>query len=766
MKIDKSNQINEDYNGLRSQSSLSVLKNMLNQANNQWALIIKGMTCASCVSRVEKALLKVPGVVSAEINLALETAQVTTVDSVMPQQLIDVVIASGYQASLLNPENDSLAHLEDAQKINQWWPSALAAIFSLPLVMTMVAQSFGFGVQFSGWLQWLLATPVQFWLGWRFYQAGWHALKARSGNMDLLVAIGTSAAYGLSVYLLLNNPHGSVLHHLYFESSTIVITLVLFGKWLEGRAKSQTTQAIRALNTLRPEFATILVSGQPHQVAITSVKLGDLVLVRPGERIAVDGNVLSGDSHVDESLITGESLPVAKKVGDKVTGGAMNGEGLLTIVTTAVGAESVLARIVRLVESAQAKKAPIQRLVDKVSAIFVPIVLLIALFTLLAWGVHDGDWEVAIINAVTVLVIACPCALGLATPTAIMVGTGVAAQHGILIKDAESLELAHAVKTVAFDKTGTLTVGHPTLISMYSNSKENDTQESVSLLMLAASLQAGSEHPLAKAVADAASLKGLHLKTVHDLQALAGKGVVGVVDGQKLYFGSTRLMSELKVNLSKFKEEALLQEQSGHTISWLAQARALDNFAPKLLGMFAFGDTIKVSSRKAIESLSKVDIKTVLISGDNQGSVANVSSQLGVSDYYAQVLPDEKSSIVMQLKQGGLVAMVGDGLNDAPALAAADVGIAMSNGTDVAMHTSGITLMRGDPALVAQAIDISKRTYQKIRQNLFWAFVYNAVGIPLAAMGMLSPVLAGAAMALSSVSVISNALLLKTWRPK
>ena len=766
MKIDKSNQINEDYNGLRSQSSLSVLKNMLNQANNQWALIIKGMTCASCVSRVEKALLKVPGVVSAEINLALETAQVTTVDSVMPQQLIDVVIASGYQASLLNPESDNLAHLEDAQKINQWWPSALAAIFSLPLVMTMVAQSFGFGVQFSGWLQWLLATPVQFWLGWRFYQAGWHALKARSGNMDLLVAIGTSAAYGLSVYLLLNNPHGSVLHHLYFESSTIVITLVLFGKWLEGRAKSQTTQAIRALNTLRPEFATILVSGQPHQVAITSVKLGDLVLVRPGERIAVDGNVLSGDSHVDESLITGESLPVAKKVGDKVTGGAMNGEGLLTIVTTAVGAESVLARIVRLVESAQAKKAPIQRLVDKVSAIFVPIVLLIALFTLLAWGVHDGDWEVAIINAVTVLVIACPCALGLATPTAIMVGTGVAAQHGILIKDAESLELAHAVKTVAFDKTGTLTVGHPTLISMYSNSKENDTQESVSLLMLAASLQAGSEHPLAKAVSDAASLKGLHLKTVQDLQALAGKGVVGVVDGQKLYFGSTRLMSELKVNLSKFKEEALLQEQSGHTISWLAQARALDNFAPKLLGMFAFGDTIKVSSRKAIESLSKVDIKTVLISGDNQGSVANVSSQLGVSDYYAQVLPDEKSSIVMQLKQGGLVAMVGDGLNDAPALAAADVGIAMSNGTDVAMHTSGITLMRGDPALVAQAIDISKRTYQKIRQNLFWAFVYNAVGIPLAAMGMLSPVLAGAAMALSSVSVISNALLLKTWRPK
>ncbi|HEY0842022.1 heavy metal translocating P-type ATPase [Methylotenera sp.] len=739
---------------------------MVNQANSERTLAIKGMTCASCASRVEKALLKVSGVVSAEVNLALETAQVATVDKVSTKQLIDAVVAAGYQAQSLVAEQDRVEHLASADKQHQWWPSALAATFSLPLVIAMVAQWLGWDGQLSGSLQWLLATPVQFWLGWRFYQAGWHALKARAGNMDLLVAIGTSAAYGLSVYLLFFPSHSGASHHLYFESSTIVITLVLFGKWLESRAKSQTTKAIRALNTLRPEFATVVVAdGQAQQVPIAIVKVGDVVLVRPGERIAVDGNIQQGDSQVDESLITGESLPVAKRVGDKVTGGAMNGEGALYVKTTAVGAETVLARIVRLVESAQAKKAPIQRLVDKVSAVFVPIVLVIALLTLLLWGLYNGNWEAAIINAVTVLVIACPCALGLATPTAIMVGTGVAAQHGILIKDAEALELAHAIKTVAFDKTGTLTEGHPKLITMHATAKESEAQDDDQLLMLAASLQAGSEHPLAKAVTNAANVKGLSLQLAHGLQAIAGKGVVGEVNGHKLYIGSSRLMDDLKVNLSKYKEHALLLEQAGHSVSWIAQARTLDNFAPKLLGFFAFGDTIKPTAQKAIADLSQAGIETVLISGDNQGSASNVASQLGITQYYAQVLPDEKAAIVAELKQNGLVAMVGDGLNDAPALAAADVGVAMSSGTDVAMHTSGITLMRGDPALIAQAIDISKRTYQKIRQNLFWAFIYNVVGIPLAAMGILSPVLAGAAMALSSVSVISNALLLKLWRP-
>ncbi|MDP3211691.1 cation-translocating P-type ATPase [Methylotenera sp.] len=738
---------------------------MTNQVSNEWTLAIKGMTCASCAGRVEKALLNVSGVVTAEINLALETAKVSVVDKVTTKQLIAAVDAAGYQAQLLTAQNDSAEHLADSYRRNQWWPSALAAVLSLPLVIAMVAEWLGWQGQLSGWLQWTLATPVQFWLGWRFYKAGWYALKAGAGNMDLLVAIGTSAAYGLSVYLLFSPSHGAGAHHLYFESSTIVITLVLFGKWLEGRAKSQTTEAIRALNTLRPEFATVVKNGQPELVSIALVKVGDLVLVKPGERIAVDGTVQSGDSQVDESLITGESLPVSKKIGDKVTGGAMNGEGLLTIITNAVGTETVLARIVRLVESAQAKKAPIQRLVDKVSAVFVPVVLVIATLTLIVWGLLNGNWEAAIINAVSVLVIACPCALGLATPAAIMVGTGVAAQHGILIKDAEALELAHAIKTVAFDKTGTLTEGHPKLITMQSSAKDSDAQATDQLLILAASLQAGSEHPLAKAVTNAANAKDLPLQVTQNLQALAGKGVVGEVGVQRLYFGSTRLMNDLKVNLSKFKDDALLLEQEGRSISWLAQARDLDHFAPKLLGMFAFGDAIKPTAHQAIDDLERLGIKTVLISGDNQGSASSVANQLGISESYAQVLPGEKASIVTQLKQDGLVAMVGDGLNDAPALAVADVGIAMSSGTDVAMHTSGITLMRGDPALVAHAIDISKRTYQKIRQNLFWAFIYNVVGIPLAAMGILSPVLAGAAMALSSVSVISNALLLKLWRP-
>jgi len=738
---------------------------MTNQVSNEWTLAIKGMTCASCAGRVEKALLNVSGVVTAEINLALETAKVSSVDKVTTKQLIAAVDAAGYQAQLLTAQNDSAEHLADSYRRNQWWPSALAAVLSLPLVIAMVAEWLGWQGQLSGWLQWALATPVQFWLGWRFYKAGWHALKAGAGNMDLLVAIGTSAAYGLSVYLLFSPSHGAGAHHLYFESSTIVITLVLFGKWLEGRAKSQTTEAIRALNTLRPEFATVVKNGQPELVSIALVKVGDLVLVKPGERIAVDGTVQSGDSQVDESLITGESLPVSKKIGDKVTGGAMNGEGLLTIITNAVGTETVLARIVRLVESAQAKKAPIQRLVDKVSAVFVPVVLVIATLTLIVWGLLNGNWEAAIINAVSVLVIACPCALGLATPAAIMVGTGVAAQHGILIKDAEALELAHAIKTVAFDKTGTLTEGHPKLITMQSSAKDSDAQAADELLMLAASLQAGSEHPLAKAVTNAANAKDLPLQVTQNLQALAGKGVLGEVGVQRLYFGSTRLMNDLKVNLSKFKDDALVLEQEGRSISWLAQARDLDHFAPKLLGMFAFGDAIKATAHQAIDDLERLGIKTVLISGDNQGSASSVAKQLGISEFYAQVLPGEKASIVTQLKQDGLVAMVGDGLNDAPALAVADVGIAMSSGTDVAMHTSGITLMRGDPALVAHAIDISKRTYQKIRQNLFWAFIYNVVGIPLAAMGILSPVLAGAAMALSSVSVISNALLLKLWRP-
>ncbi|MGZ8983831.1 MAG: heavy metal translocating P-type ATPase [Methylotenera sp.] len=739
---------------------------MTNKPNKEWTLAIGGMTCASCSNRVEKALAKVPGVLSAEVNLALETALVSGLASeVTPAKLIKAVEAAGYQAKELG-----INHAEDSQPqnsmVNSWWPVALSALLSLPLVVAMAAAWAGWQGQLPGWLQWALATPVQFWLGWRFYKAGWSALKAGAGNMDLLVALGTSAAYGLSVYLLFSPSHAG-MNHLYFESSTIVITLVLLGKWLESRAKKQTTEAIRALNALRPERASVIRNGQETQLAIAAVVVGDVVVIRPGERIAVDGRILQGESQVDESLITGESLPVAKRLGDTVTGGAVNGEGLLHVVTTAVGAESVLARIVRLVESAQAKKAPIQRLVDKVSAVFVPVVIVVALVTLLAWGLLGGDWQVAILNAVAVLVIACPCALGLATPTAIMVGTGVAAQHGILIKDAEALELAHAVKTVAFDKTGTLTEGHPKLVVLESSTKDAVTSDTDNLLMVAASLQAGSEHPLAKAVVNAAQCKGVMLQPAQEVHAMPGRGVAGIVGNQKLYLGNTRWMGELGVDLSALKARSLALEAEGHSVSWLAKSvLAASAKELELLGLLAFGDTLKATSGSAVARLQEQGILTVLISGDNQGSASNIASQLGIAKLYAQVLPSDKANIVTHLKHAdGLVAMVGDGINDAPALAAADIGIAMSSGTDVAMHAAGITLMRGDPELVADAIEISRRTYAKIRQNLFWAFIYNVVGIPLAAMGWLSPVIAGAAMALSSFSVVSNALLLKRWRP-
>jgi len=735
---------------------------MNDQKSEQLTLAIQGMTCASCAGRVEKSLLKVPGVITAEVNLALETAQVTgSAEALAPDKLVAAVVAAGYQAQPLNLDLEQPTNMVESQQTDySWWPTAVAALLSFPLVLGMVADWFGWTFwqgHISGWLQWALATPVQFWLGWRFYKAGWHALKAGAGNMDLLVAIGTSAAYGLSVYLLFNTTHGA-MSHLYFETSAIVITLVLLGKWLETRAKSKTTEAIRALNALRPERASVIRDNQELQIPITSVILGDLVMIRPGERVAVDGVIKQGESQVDESLITGESLPVTKTAGDKVTGGSINGEGLLYVTTTALGNESVLARIVRLVESAQAKKAPIQRLVDKVSEVFVPVVIVIAFITLLAWGLIGGDWQVAILNSVAVLVIACPCALGLATPTAIMVGTGVAARHGILIKDAEALELAHAVKTVAFDKTGTLTEGHPKLVELVSVADNNDQ-----VLTLAASLQAGSEHPLAKAVINAAHEKSLKLQAAEDVQAVSGKGIKGKVAGLDLALGNTSLMQDLAMDVSILQLQANALQTEGYSVSWLC---SLED-QPRLLGMFAFGDTLKPTAIAAISSLQQQDILTVLISGDNQGSAASVAAKLGIDKFYAQVLPEDKANIVKELKEGtGLVAMVGDGINDAPALAEASVGIAMSSGTDVAMHAAGITLMRGNPALVSDAIEVSRRTYAKIRQNLFWAFIYNVVGIPLAALGFLNPVIAGAAMALSSFSVVSNALTLKLWRPK
>ncbi|MGN4049073.1 copper resistance metal-translocating P1-type ATPase CueA [Pseudomonas sp. SM4] len=717
-------------------------------------LNIEGMTCASCVGRVERALNKVPGVKSVSVNLANERAHLELLGHVDSQTLLDAVSKAGYSASVWQAEHPQTDNQQQKLK-HERWALICAIALALPLVAPMLLQPFGIHWMLPAWAQFVLATPVQFIFGARFYVAAWKAVRAGAGNMDLLVALGTSAGYGLSLYEWATA--AGRMPHLYFEASAVVIALVLLGKYLESRAKRQTASAIRALEALRPERAIQVIDGREQDVAISALRLDDLVLVKPGERFPVDGEVIEGQSHADEALISGESLPVPKQPGDKVTGGAINGEGRLLVRTQALGAETVLARIIRLVEDAQAAKAPIQKLVDKVSQIFVPTVLVLALATLIGWWLYGAPLETALINAVAVLVIACPCALGLATPTAIMAGTGVAARHGILIKDAEALERAHEVSSVVFDKTGTLTSGTPRIAHLSAVDGDENT-----LLTLAGALQRGSEHPLAKAVLDAAAERNLPVPDVSDSQSLTGRGIAGNLDGRRLALGNRRMLEESGLSAGNLSESAQAWEAEGRTLSWLIEQSP----EPKVLGLFAFGDTLKSGALQAVQQLAARDIHSHLLTGDNRGSARVVAEALGIRNVHAEVLPADKAATVAELKKTGVVAMVGDGINDAPALAAADIGIAMGGGTDVAMHAAGITLMRGDPRLVPAALEISRKTYAKIRQNLFWAFVYNLIGIPLAAFGFLNPVLAGAAMALSSVSVVSNALLLKTWKPK
>jgi Cu+-exporting ATPase len=720
---------------------------------------IGGMTCASCVSRVEKALKKVPGVQEATVNLATESARIVVAPGEqMEARLRRAVRDAGYEPRAA----DAAVDAQDTSPWTGFAPVAVGLALSAPLVVPMVGDLFGQHWMLAPLWQFLLATPVQFILGARFYKAGWHALKALTGNMDLLVAIGTTAGWALSMWLWLTAEPGGMVH-LYFEGSAIVITLVLLGKWLEARAKRQTTSAIRALHALRPDNAHLLGRDGEVDVPVAEVLVGDKLVVKPGERLPVDGTLLEGHTQVDESMLTGEPLPVAKDTGAALTGGSINGEGRIVMQVGAVGTDTVLSHIIRLVEDAQAAKAPIQRLVDQVSAVFVPVVLVLALVTLLGWWLTGHPFELAVIHAVAVLVIACPCALGLATPAAIMAGTGVAAKYGILIKDAQALELAHKVDVVAFDKTGTLTVGKPKLTALLP--MPGMTEDEV--LRVAASLQSGSEHPLARAVVARAQDKSQPIEAPDNVRAVPGRGTEGEVGVRGFLIGSLRWMDELGINTSAVSAQAAELQAQGATVSAMAE-RTTQGLT--LRALMAFGDEPKPGAKEALAALRARGIKTVMISGDNQGAAEAMARRLGLrpeeGEVMANVLPGDKAAKVMALKEGGhTVAMVGDGVNDAPALAAADVGLAMGNGTDVAMHAAGITLMRGDPVLVAAAFEISSRTVSKIRQNLFWAFAYNVAGIPLAALGFLNPVVAGAAMAMSSVSVMSNALLLKRWKP-
>lgn len=710
-------------------------------------LTISGMTCAACSTRLERVLGKLAGVRRAEVNLAAERANVTALaGAVTVAGLVVAVTKAGFGAQPVTGGQDQLAREEEehaADLRRQTVRLVVSAVLTLPLVVGMVVPA----LAVPAWAQLVLVTPVQFWIGARFYAGAWASLRGGVGNMDVLVAMGTSAAYGLSAWHM---AQGHFNHDvMYFEGAAVVITLVLLGKVLETRAKRSAAGAIRALMKLRPDTARVEQDGTVIELPADAVPVGAMVLVRPGERVPVDGMVADGVSQVDESLVTGESLPVLKEAGAEVVAGAVNGDGLLRVRATRVGTDSTINRIIRMVQGAQASKAPVQKLVDRISAVFVPVVVALSALSLLGWGLVAGDWGQAAVAAISVLVIACPCALGLATPTAIMVGTGTAARHGILIKDAEALERAHAVGVVVFDKTGTLTEGRPAVVTHQGDSD---------LLRLVASAQQGSEHPLARAVLAAA--EGSALSPVAGFRSLPGRGLSATVDGRSLMVGSARLMAENSVDVGPWRSDAEAEEARGRTVMWAVEGN-------RVLGFIAVADPVKPSAAQAVAGLRAQGIETVMLTGDNARAAAFVAAQVGVDRVLAEVLPEDKAAEVAKLKaENKVVAMVGDGINDAPALAAADIGIAMGTGTDVAMQAAGITLVKGDPGLLPAALSVSRATYGKIRQNLFWAFVYNVVALPAAALGLLNPVIAGAAMAFSSVSVVSNSLLLRRWRER
>ncbi|MDK9724681.1 MAG: heavy metal translocating P-type ATPase [Sterolibacteriaceae bacterium MAG5] len=718
-------------------------------------LAVGGMTCAACATRIEKQLNKLPGV-EAAVNLAAEKAHIRYVPGLAdPASLIATVVKTGFTATVSTQDT----HAEEKarklavyrEELKRFW---IAAALTLPLVGQMF---FMFGGDWDAhddilprWLQFVLATPVQFWIGWRFYVGGFNAIRGGSGNMDVLVALGTTMAWLYSAVVTLFDLH----QHVYFEASATVITLVLLGKILEARAKAKTSAAIEALVKLQPQTARVERDGQLVEVPVASMIPGDIFVVRGGEAVPVDGEVIEGVSALNEAMLTGESLPVAKAAGDRLYAATVNGDGLLRCRATGVGSHTLLAGIIRLVEQAQGSKAPVQRLADRVAAIFVPVVTAIALATFAGWWWVGGDFTAALVNAVAVLVIACPCALGLATPTAIMVGTGQGARAGILIRNAQALELAERIDVLAVDKTGTLTQGRPAITDLVP-AGGSDADE---LLRVAASLEQGSTHPLAEAVVGAARERGLALAMPTGVGTVPGRGLAGEVDGMPVLAGSPDWLISQGIGLDE-PQVAALQEQ-GRSVVAVARGGTL-------LGLLGISDPIRATTRAAVARLQSMGVEVVMLTGDNPRTAAAIAREAGLVRFEAGVLPGDKAAAVARLKDGGKrIGMAGDGINDAPALAAADVSFAMGAGSDVAMEAADVTLMRNDLNGVPDAIDLSRATLAKIRQNLFWAFIYNVLGIPAAALGFLNPVVAGAAMAMSSVSVVSNSLLLRRWKPK
>ncbi|KXG42931.1 heavy metal translocating P-type ATPase [Tepidibacillus decaturensis] len=714
-------------------------------------LDIFGMTCASCATRIEKALNKLPGVKTANVNLALERATVEYIGAdVSIADLIKQVESVGYRAKERKADNvDAEKEAREAEIRNQKRKFIISAILSLPLLVAMleyinirIPEIF-----LNPWFQWVFATPVQFFVGWQFYVGSYKALKNGSANMDVLVALGTSAAYVYSLWEALIGGD-----KLYYETGAIIITLIVLGKLLEAVAKGRTSEAIKKLMGLQAKTATVIRDGVEQEIAIEEVVVDDIILVRPGQKIPVDGVVVEGNSAVDESMLTGESIPVDKKIGDNVIGATINKHGTFKFKATKVGKDTALAQIIKVVEDAQGSKAPIQKLADKISGIFVPIVVGIAILTFIVWYFVIGvEFAIALAAMIAVLVIACPCALGLATPTSIMVGTGKGAEKGVLFKGGEHLQNTSRLNTIVLDKTGTITKGEPELTDIYVVNGFNEDE----VLRLTASAENSSEHPLATAIVKGAKEKGIELVEADSFNAIPGFGIEAEIEDKKLLVGTRKLMKQQNIMLGEIESKMEQMEQEGKT----AMLVAIDQ---QIAGVVAVADTIKEDSKEAIHKLQQLGLKVVMITGDNKRTAEAIAKQVGITEIRAEVLPEDKASEVQKFKdQGEIVAMVGDGINDAPALVTADVGIAIGTGTDVAIESSDVTLMRGNLTGIVDAILLSRKTMRNIKQNLFWAFIYNTLGIPVAALGLLAPWIAGAAMAFSSVSVVSNSLRLK-----